>query len=308
LATYTITYNAGTNVTDVTVPANQIKTHDVLLTLSPTKPTRTNYTFVGWNTTADGGGTSYAAGASYTINANITLYAQWRQTVIINGPSVNYGGETYQTVVIGSQTWFKRNLNYEVESSKCYGEDGEVLDRKTDVFITLSNSEIQANCAKYGRLYDWVTAMNLPPDCGWGTGTSCASQISAKHMGICPSGWHIPSNDDWDKLMRYVDGASGTGLYNSHTAGTKLKSSELWNSYSGVTKADEYGFSALPGGSGRSDGLFYGVGDGSSWWSATENGSDFAYGRHMYYFNNYVAYGNDGIKGIYLYSVRCLQD
>lgn len=73
-STYTITYNAngGTGA-----PANQTKIHDTALTLSSTKPTRDGYTFVNWNTKADGTGTTYTAGQNYYENANVTLYAQW---------------------------------------------------------------------------------------------------------------------------------------------------------------------------------------------------------------------------------------
>lgn len=72
--TYAVKYhaNGGTNV-----PGNQIKTYGVDLTLSSTKPTRTGYTFVKWNTKADGTGTGYNPSGKYTNNANLTLYAQW---------------------------------------------------------------------------------------------------------------------------------------------------------------------------------------------------------------------------------------
>lgn len=72
--TYTVSYNAngGTGA-----PGNQTKTYGVNLTLSSTKPTRTNYTFKGWGTSAGSTTVAYAAGASYTANAPITLYAIW---------------------------------------------------------------------------------------------------------------------------------------------------------------------------------------------------------------------------------------
>ena len=72
--TYTVSYNAngGTGA-----PGNQTKTYGVALTLSSTKPTRTNYTFKGWGTSASATTISYAAGASYTANAAVTLYAVW---------------------------------------------------------------------------------------------------------------------------------------------------------------------------------------------------------------------------------------
>ncbi len=72
--TYTVTYNANGGSG---APANQTKTHGVNLTLSNTKPTRTGYTFVNWNTASNGTGTTYASGGTYTGNANLTLYAQW---------------------------------------------------------------------------------------------------------------------------------------------------------------------------------------------------------------------------------------
>lgn len=72
--TYAVTYNANGGSG---APGNQTKTYGTALTLSSTKPTRTNYDFVKWNTKADGSGTSYNPGASYTGNAALTLYAIW---------------------------------------------------------------------------------------------------------------------------------------------------------------------------------------------------------------------------------------
>ena len=72
--TYTVSYNANGGSG---APANQTKTHGVALTLSSTKPTRTNYTFKGWGTSASAATVVYTAGASYTANAGITLYAIW---------------------------------------------------------------------------------------------------------------------------------------------------------------------------------------------------------------------------------------
>ena len=81
--TYTVSYNANGGSG---APASQTKTYGAPLTLSATKPTRAGHTFLGWNTKADGSGTSYAAGGSYTANAAATLYAQWQ----INTYTVSY--------------------------------------------------------------------------------------------------------------------------------------------------------------------------------------------------------------------------
>jgi len=193
---------------------------------------------------------------------------------VVYGSPVTYEGETYQTVVIGTQTWFQRNLNYAVEGSKCYDNSG-------------------ANCTKYGRLYDWATAMALSSDCN---NVSCAFQVTAKHRGICPSGWHIPSDAEWDMLINFVGGSSIAGRY--------LKATSGWDN--GNNGEDKYGFSALPGGYCHSSGSFSIVGSNGNWWSASEGLSYYAYYRGMYYIYEVKDFGN-GTKGN-LFSVRCVKD
>jgi len=174
---------------------------------------------------------------------------------------------SYKTVRIGDQTWMAENLNYVVEGSKCYGNSSA--------------------CDKYGSLYNWATAMALPSSCN---SSICSSQIQSPHRGICPDGWHIPSDADWGVLMMAV-GAE---------AGTKLKAASGWNNKddgSSGNGTDEYGFSALPGGFGRSDGSFYHVGNFGYWWSA--NGGT----RCMIYYNSGVSWCGESYS-----SVRCLQD
>jgi uncharacterized protein (TIGR02145 family) len=227
--------------------------------------------------------------------------------------SVAYEGQTYKIVKIGTQTWFAENLNYAVAGSKCYGEGGLVYDYYDEengnwIKKTLSAAEVQANCVKYGRLYDWSTAMALPSSCN---DNFCLGQIQTKQRGICPSGWHIPSNDDWDKLYRYADGTSGTESpypYHSPTAGKHLKAQSGWESEFGIENLDTWDFSALPGGSGNSNGSFERVGNYGGWWSASEERgySDGAFTRDMHYnIDEANSYGDDKFD---LYSVRCLQD
>lgn len=101
LPTYKITYNANGGSG---APAQQTKTHGIALSLSSTKPTRSNYTFVSWNTNSSGTGTNYASGASYTANAAVTLYARWTPVTYAvkynaNGGS---GAPAQQTKVYGT--------------------------------------------------------------------------------------------------------------------------------------------------------------------------------------------------------------
>jgi uncharacterized protein (TIGR02145 family) len=161
----------------------------------------------------------------------------------------------YRTVVIGSQTWMAENLNCNVSGSKCYGDDN-------------------ANCAKYGRLYDWATAMDIDKKYNsrqkWG-----GSDV--KHRGICPSGWHIPSHSEWKQLIDYVGNDKGC----TECAGKYLKATSGWSNDGNGT--DTYSFSALPGGYGDSDGSFGSVGSIGHWWSASEDYSNSAYSRGMGY-------------------------
>ena len=202
--------------------------------------------------------------------------------------SLFYEGQSYKTIKIGTQTWMAENLNYVVEGSKCYDND-------------------PAYCNTYGSLYDWATAMSLPSSCD---SASCSSQIQSKHQGICPDGWHIPNNADWDKLYRYVDGTSGTSSpYQSFTAPEYLKATSGWSD-NGVNGTDKYGFSALPGGCGWNNGSFHGVSNNGYYWSASEHENERyfgAYGRIMgKYYCNSASFAGDNKSS--LWSVRCLQD
>jgi uncharacterized protein (TIGR02145 family) len=192
------------------------------------------------------------------------------------------------TVNINGQVWMKKNLDYNAPGSVCYDNQ-------------------ESNCDQYGRLYDWATAMALPSKCNnvLSTGdVDCA--ISAKHRGICPSNYHIPSDADWNALMKFAN-PSCSDNSDCAGAGTKLKSATGWNTGSGyIPGTDDYGFSALPGGYGYSGGIFYDAGNYGDWWSATEGSSGNAYYRYMYY-NYEFAYWVNYSKGS-LFSVRCLQD
>ncbi|MDR1830992.1 MAG: hypothetical protein LBQ76_09505 [Candidatus Fibromonas sp.] len=230
------------------------------------------------------------------------------------------GGKPYRIVEIGTQTWMAENLNYAVAGSKCYGEGGEVLigydEDNNPITKTLSPAEVQANCDKYGRLYDWSTAMNLPSSCN---SDFCSSQInSPHHQGICPAGWHIPSRDDWDELFRFVDiDNGGEGDDRDNSAGRYLKAATSWNynseNNSDGNGTDNYGFSALSSGRGGffsdfPDGIiFHAISDRSYWWCADEDDTvDSSCYGYIYYNGEYARSSN--LFKSYLFSVRCVQD
>jgi len=162
-------------------------------------------------------------------------------------------GQKYRAVKIGGKTWMAQNLNYQTGNSWCYDDDN-------------------SNCEKYGRLYDWNTAMKA-----------------------CPSGWHLPSDKEWDNLVT----ASGGDV-----AGKTLKSASGW--YNNGNGFDGNGFSALPGGGRYTGDNFSDASLGGYWWTDAKHMSGYAYYRSMSYDKgNVFELRNDKGNG---YSVRCLQD
>jgi len=181
---------------------------------------------------------------------------------VVYGDSVDYIGETYRTVVIGDQTWFARNLNYDVEGSRCHGDD-------------------PANCDIYGRLYDWENAKK-----------------------VCPSGWHLPSKDEWMEFIRFVEDDVGAehntqNPYLSDSAGMYLATVEEWKRFS-----DKYGFSAMLGAGCFINGRF--CGGLAVWWSVSEENVSNADCWAM--IANSVMSFQEGCGKSDLLSVRCLKD
>jgi uncharacterized protein (TIGR02145 family) len=192
--------------------------------------------------------------------------------------SVTHGEQTYKTIVIGSQTWMAENLNYNATNSRCYEEQ-------------------ESNCDIYGRLYDWATAMALPSKCNNTLPTSDADcAIGTPHQGICPFGWHISSENDWNTLIL-------VGSYS--TAGKNLKATSWWNDHNDIVNLDTYGFSALPGGVGSSE-----IGERGYWWTPIVRGINSAYSLSMRYNSNevYVEDYYSSNNKSESYSVRCVKD
>ena len=131
-----------------------------------------------------------------------------------------------------------------------------------------------ANCEKYGRLYTWDAALNA-----------------------CPSGWHLPTAEEFATLISNVGGEEGAAIM--------LKSKTGWaGDGNGL---DKYGFNVLPAGLHASYGSFIDAGESAGFWSATESGEDDAYALSLDY-KREDAYLDDNNKDIGAHSVRCIQD
>jgi uncharacterized protein (TIGR02145 family) len=154
---------------------------------------------------------------------------------------------------------------------------------KVDAVNNRCYGNMEFNCHYYGRLYDWGTAMKA-----------------------CPAGWRLPMDNEWDELVKAAGSDELGEATDGDIAGRKLKSETRWKNHGNGT--DDFGFSALPGGSSNPDGSFSGAGESGIWWTATEHKSaaGSAYVRSMYYRGNKVNRDN-GNKDI-RFSVRCVSD
>ena len=152
----------------------------------------------------------------------------------------------------------------------------------------------------YGRLYTWAAAVGkLEDECGEGheCDLSGAKNEKGEVRGVCPEGWHLPSNVERDALFTAVGGTS--------YAGQKLKAdSDLWNE--GTSNDDSFGFAVLPAGYRDIDGGFDLEGYDTFFWSSTEYDSYYAGYWDFYYLSDNVI-SNWELKEFGL-SVRCLQN
>jgi len=206
-------------------------------------------------------------------------------------PTVEYEGQVYNTIQVFSQCWLKENLNA--------GTMIQGYEEMTDNGILEKycyNNEPDS-CAKYGGLYQWDEMMQYTTQQGV--------------QGICPPGWHLPTDEEWKVLEGAVDSQYGIGdpewdslnIVSGYDVGTNLKTTSGW--YDNGNGADLFGFSALPGGRRFYDGYFL-IGSYGWWWTSTECDDGSGWLRYLSYSSPGVDRDN-GLKE-YGFSVRCIMD
>ena len=187
------------------------------------------------------------------------------------GDLVSHEGYYYSTVLIGEQCWFSENCRYlpEVSPSSAGSETSPYYYVYGYEGSTVSEAKATSNYATYGVLYNWPAVMT---------------------EGICPSGWHIPSDEEFTQLTYFLGGES--------VAGWKMKDDVQWNG------DNTSGWSGLPGGYRSSGGFYYNGNDGY-WWSASESGST-SWTRSLYFNVDFVL--RDFSSRFYGFSARCVRD
>ena len=202
--------------------------------------------------------------------------------------------KTYKTVTIGTQTLMAENLNVGamVLGSADQSNDG--------VIEKYCYSDTETSCTIDGGLYQWSEAMGLPSSCN---SFSCASQIhSDHHQGICPSGWHLPTDEEWDVLVNSLGGNDLAGkTMKLNTTGYASWDDSIYND------GNSSGFSALPVGFRFSLGNWSNRGNYAFFWSASEYNGSVAWFRRLGSNNASVSRSSSGGK-TNGFSLRCLRD
>ncbi len=225
-----------------------------------------------------------------------------------SGSEFNCGSSTitdidnnnYKTIVIGNQCWMKENLKTTKNPSgvtilrHCYNDDEE-------------------KCNQYGGLYDWLTAIN---------GEEGSNSNPSGVQGICPDGWHLPSDEEWGQMVDYMisqgfpnDPFSDSGISNAlrscrqegstHSDSCNTTEHPRWDSGSRIG-FDQYGFSAFPGGFRWPEGWYVFGHYGAYWWSSSKvSATDILY-RSLYNYYSDIYRDNTGMD--LSMSVRCVKD
>lgn len=224
------------------------------------------------------GSMTIQSGGAVTVNGNTII-----TSIPFNCGGIltdNRDGKTYETVQIGTQCWMQQNLNIGIRVDGVYNQTNNSIIEK------YCYDDNENNCNNYGGLYQWDETMQYSTTQGV--------------QGICPSGWHLPTDAEWTTLTTFLGGES--------VAGGEMKEAgtSQWSSpNTGATNGS--GFTALPGGSRDASGAYFGaLFYGTEYWSSFKIDANFTLGRHLSFGNaQCLASGYMKATGV---SVRCLMD
>ncbi len=183
---------------------------------------------------------------------------QNKSTAQASATVTDIDGNIYKTVTIGNQGWMAEDLK-----TTRY-RNGDLISTTSPATLDISSESTpkyqwayagdESNVATYGRLYTWYAVSDS--------------------RSVCPAGWHVPSDAEWQTLIDFLGG--------ERAAQGKLKEAGTthWNSPNSDA-TNESGFTALPGGNRFNNEPFKGLGDFTHWWTATEYDAKFAWRRVM---------------------------
>lgn len=257
-------------------------------------------------------GTAYGNEESFTIPA---ARPEGDSLPCPGTPTVtDIDGNIYNTVQIGNQCWMKENLR-----TTHYADNTEIPEggsansnfdshSYTEPYRFVPNNDT-SNISSYGYLYNWSAAMH---------GASSSGANPSGVQGICPTGWHVPSDAEWTQLINYVKSQNAYRCSGNTYIGKALSSAMGWNSNNeectignDASTNNATGFSALPAGEyywNVTDHFTY-FGDWANFVSSKESGSspDIAFGGYSLYYNQKSITTDSGYRKDGGYSVRCVR-
>jgi len=221
-------------------------------------------------------GMTIQGGGTLTVNGNLSI-----TPVFVCGQVLTdtRDGKTYSTVLIGAQCWMAQNLNV---GARINGPQEQTNNSVIEKYCSWDDGN---NCTVYGGLYQWDEAMQYSTTEG--------------AQGICPTGWHLPTDAEWTTLTAFLGGEA--------IAGGKMKEAGFahWSApNTGATNSS--GFTALPGGYRDNLGHFPGLNGDVDFWSSTQTPVTLAWARELDY-SNVTVYRGAFIRP-YAFSVRCMKD
>lgn len=200
-------------------------------------------------------------------------------------------GKSYNTVLVGSQCWMKQNLNV---GAKIIGIDEQTNNNIIEKYCYCDGD---VNCDIYGGLYQWGEATQYLN--GATNSNSWNTLPSEIIQGICPPGWHLPSDVEWNQLSKTLGGDS--------IAGGKLKEIGCLNWLCPNTGAtNESGFNSLPGGVRNDEGNFQYFTTAGYFWSSSEHTNTNAIFRYLHYTNAQFKIVSNSKK--FGFPVRCIKN
>ena len=253
----------------------------------------TGYSYRAFVTTAEG--TSYGEEVSFTTAAASSPDGQ---PCVGAATVTDYEGNVYSTVQLGQQCWMAENLR------TTHYSDGTTISPGDGWSTTLAYYYIPDCPLEYGYLYNWKAVMHNSPS---------SSANPSGVQGICPTGWHVPSDAEWTELEVYLGGQSQYLCNNDSTFIAKaLSSTSGWQSYSETCAVGDdqssnnaAGFGALPANIYPNSSYSL-PGSIAAFWSATEFVDETAWHHSLHYNSAFV--GRSGTIQYYGCSVRCLRD
>jgi uncharacterized protein (TIGR02145 family) len=228
----------------------------------------------------------------YATNEIGTIYGEEISITTIGETVTDYDGNIYNTIKIGNQIWMAENLKttHYSNGSKINlvesNSDWNNLTSTDKAYCYYNNSIDTGNL--YGALYTWAAIMN---------GAVSSNNNPSGIQGACPTGWHIPSDSEWDELKTFL----------VEDVGGKLKEvgTEHWISpNTGAT--DEFQFTGLPIGSRAYFGSFQDIGRSAFYWIPTEASTTNAIATGLLY--NYSSMGSTNTAKKSGHAVRCIKD